>query len=430
MEKSTLRQLSVLMATVFVDMVGFLIVHPLLPFYAESLGATATMVGLLVAIFAAAQLLSSPFWGRLSDRYGRRPLLIAGLLISAVSFALFGFATSIWMLFAFRFVQGVSGGTVGVVQAYVSDSVPPEERAKALGWITAATSAGVMIGPLIGSYATRLGTSGPGFVAAALCIANAISAYLWLPEPRRRESSAPKSTAPRRSLRKSIGEVLANPTSPVASLIWVYAVGMMAFMAMNGILALYLAKKFGVTKESIGWFYTYVGSISLVMRALLLGPMVRRFGEVGVMKLGAVALAVGLAAIPFAPSIPVLAVAVLFVPVGTALLFPATTALVSRTAPEGETGQVMGVQQAFGGVARMLGPIWAGKAFDVLGPQAPFWMAAALMLGVSGLTRRVEEPQKSPPKPLPDELAVLQAAQAVDPRNPTAIPPLPSITPR
>jgi multidrug resistance protein len=426
MEKSTLRQLSVLMATVFVDMVGFLIVHPLLPFYAESLGATATMIGLLVSIFAAAQLLSSPFWGRLSDRYGRRPLLIAGLLISAVSFGWFGFATSIWMLFAFRFIQGVGGGTVGVVQAYVSDAVPPEERAKALGWITAATSAGVMIGPLIGSYATRLGASGPGFVAAGLCIANAISAYLWLPEPRRRDA-APKSAAPRRSLRKSIGEVLREPTSPVASLIWVYAVGMMAFMAMNGILALYLAKKFGVTKESIGWFYTYVGSISLVMRALLLGPMVRRFGEVGVMKLGAAALAIGLAAIPFAPSIPVLAVAVLFVPVGTALLFPATTALVSRTAPEGETGQVMGVQQAFGGVARMLGPIWAGKAFDVLGPQAPFWMAAALMLGVGGLTHRVDEPQKSPPKPLADEPALPMPTETLDP---AAIQPIPSVGPR
>ena len=422
MEKSTLRQLSVLMATVFVDMVGFLIVHPLLPFYAESLGATATMIGLLVAIFAAAQLLSSPIWGRLSDRYGRRPMLIAGLLISAVSFGLFGFATSIWMLFVFRFVQGVGGGTVGVVQAYVSDAVPPDDRAKALGWITAATSAGVMIGPLIGSYASRLGASGPGFVAAALCVVNAISAYLWLPEPRRRLVS--KDAAPRRSLRKSIVDVLREPASPVASLIWVYAVGMMAFMAMNGILALFLGKKFGVTKESIGWFYTYVGGISLVMRAVLLGPMVRRFGEVGVMNLGAGALAIGLAAIPFAPNIPVLAVAVLFVPIGTALLFPATTALVSRAAPEGETGQVMGVQQAFGGVARMLGPIWAGTAFDLLGPRSPFWMSAALMLGVGVLTRRVAEPQKSPPHPLAPEPP---SSMPVDPLDPAAIQPVANV---
>lgn len=423
MEKSTLRQLSVLMATVFVDMVGFLIVHPLLPFYAESLGASATMIGLLVAIFAAAQLLSSPVWGRLSDRYGRRPMLIAGLLISAVSFGLFGFASSIWMLFVFRFVQGVGGGTVGVVQAYVSDAVPPDDRAKALGWITAATSAGVMIGPLIGSYATRLGASGPGFVAAGLCIANAVSAYLWLPEPGRR--SGAKSTAPPRSLRKSIADVLREPASPVAALIWVYAVGMMAFMAMNGILALFLGKKFGVTKESIGWFYTYVGGISLVMRAVLLGPMVRRFGEVGVMKLGAGALAIGLAAIPFSPNVPVLAVAVLFVPIGTALLFPATTALVSRAAPEGETGQVMGVQQAFGGVARMLGPIWAGSVFDLLGPRSPFWISAALMLGVGGLTRRIAEPQKV--KPLAEEPP---GALAAEPIEPGAMPPVPTATPQ
>ena len=411
MQSSTLKQLSVLMATVFVDMVGFLVVHPLLPFYARKLGASASVIGLLVAAFAAAQLLSSPFWGRLSDRYGRRPMLIAGLLISAVSFALFGLASSIWLLFLFRFVQGTGGGTVGVVQAYVSDAVEPGDRAKALGWITAATSAGVMIGPLIGSYATALGPWGPGFVACGLCVANAISAYFWLPEPKRRERAtlADGSTAPRRSLRKALAEVVREPTSPVASLIWVYAVGMMAFMAMNAILALFLAQQFGVTEKTIGWFYTYVGGISLVMRAILLGPMVRRFGEVGVMKLGAFALVVGLVAIPLSLSIPVLAVAVLFVPVGTALLFPATTALVSRYAPQGETGQVMGVQQAFGGVSRLLGPIWAGWAFDGLGFRSPFWIAAGLMLGVNVLTRRIAEP------PVDAKPSVLPETPAVEP---------------
>jgi MFS family permease len=161
-------------------------------------------------------------------------------------------------------------------------------------------------------------------------------------------------------------------------------------MAMNGILALYLDRAFGITEKTIGWFYTYVGGVSLVMRALLLGRAVRRFGEVGVTRLGALSLAAGLATIPLAPSLPLLAVAALFVPVGTALLFPAITALISHRSPRSETGQTLGVQQGFGGVSRMLGPLWAGAVFEI-GIRYPFWLAAALMLGVSVLTRRLRE---------------------------------------
>jgi multidrug resistance protein len=421
-----MRQLWVLMATVFVDMIGAMMVLPLLPFYVIRFGARPSLVGPLIGAFFVAQLATSPLWGRLSDRYGRRPLILVGLLLSAVSYVLFGLASSIWMLLLSRLVQGVGSGTVGVVQAYVSDSIAPHERAKALGWVTAAISAGVVIGPLIGSSATYLGSSAPGYLAAGLCVVNVLFAARWLPESRRGDSAAADRSKqrPRRSLRKAIAEVLREPTSPVASLIWLYAVGMMAFMAMNGVLALYLGRVYGVTEKTIGYFYTYVGAISLIMRALLLGPAVRRFGEVGAMRLGTLALALGMAAIPLPAWLPIspaarvacLALVVLAVPVGTALLFPSTTALVSRRASRDETGQVMGVQQAFGGVARLLGPLWSTAAFG-WSVNLPFWLAAGFMLGGGVLASTI--------KPEADH----QADTAAEPAPALARGPLESLTP-
>jgi MFS family permease len=397
MQSASLKTLGVLMATVFVDMIGFLIVQPTLPFFAKHLGARPVVITMIISSFFFAQLITAPLWGRFSDRYGRRPALLVGLISSAIAFALFGLANTIWLLFLFRLVQGAGGGTTGVVQAYVSDAVVPEERAKALGWITASTSAGVMIGPLLGSLAaTWFGQHGPGFVAAGLCALNAVSAWLWLPESKRQEEAG--TSQPRTPLKQAILRVLAEPGSPVSSLIWIYTIGMMAFMGMNGVLALYLGAAYGVTERTIGWLYSYIGGVGLVMRAVLLGPAVRRFGEIGVTRLGALSLILGLTLLPVPAMLdltrPVqlvlLALAALFMPIGTALLFPATTALVSRRANRSETGQTMGVQQSFGSVARLIGPVCAGAIFEA-DIRYPFWAAAALMLGTSFLTSRLRE---------------------------------------
>jgi MFS family permease len=397
MQSASLKTLGVLMATVFVDMIGFLIVQPTLPFYAKHLGARPVVVTMILSSFFLAQLLTAPLWGRFSDRYGRRPALLVGLISSAIAFALFGLANTIFLLFAFRLVQGAGGGTTGVVQAYVSDAVVPEERAKALGWITASTSAGVMIGPLLGSLAaTWFGQSGPGFLAAGLCALNAVFAWIWLPESKRPDE--PGTTVRRTPLLQSIFKVLKDPGSPVSALIWIYTIGMLAFMGMNGILALYLGAAFGVTERTIGWLYSYIGGIGLVMRAVLLGPAVRRFGEVGVTRLGSLSLVLGLAMLPVPAMLDLprtvqlglLAIAALFVPVGTALLFPATTALVSRRTLRSETGQTMGVQQSFGSVARLIGPVCAGAIFET-DIRYPFWAAAAIMLGTSFLTSKLRE---------------------------------------
>src|SRR5258708_2616245 len=247
---ASMRRLWVLMATVFVDMIGAMIVLPLLPFYVLRMGAKPSIVGPLVSIFFIAQIVFSPLWGRLSDRYGRRPMILAGLLLSAAAYSLFGLAHTLLLLFLSRLVQGAGSGTVGVVQAYVGDSIPPEERAKALGWVTAATSAGVVIGPTIGSLAAILGRSGPGYVAAGLCLLNFMFAARWLPESKRRGGEGDAAAAPARlpvSVWRRLWEVVRQPISPIGSLIWVYAVGMMAFMAMNAVLRLYLGRVYGVT---------------------------------------------------------------------------------------------------------------------------------------------------------------------------------------
>jgi len=401
MQSSTLRQLSVLMATVFVDMVGFTMVLPLLPFYATRCGASASVVGLLVAIYAFAQFVTAPLWGRASDRWGRRPMILFGLMAAAAAYVLFGLAEALWILFASRLVQGMGAGINGVVQAYVADAVEPAERAKALGWLTAATSAGVAIGPVMGSAAANISREAPGFFAAALCILNVLSAWRWLPEARREtippaEAGAP--AAPRTSLGRSFWDVVRHPRSALSSLIWIYTFGMMAFLAMNTVLALHLKESFGFTEQTIGYFFAPIGVVSLVMRAVVLGPAVRRFGEVGVTRLGALSLVVGLACIPLATHLAGLALAVVFVPIGTALLFPATTALVSQRSRRGETGQVLGVQQSFGSVARMVGPLWSGVLFQ-RNDAWPFWLASLLMLGVSLLTwrqGRAKQPEAAP----------------------------------
>src|SRR3954465_1049784 len=186
-------KLFVLIVTNFVDMVGLLMIIPLLPFYARDLGGGALVVSILMRSFTAAQLLSAPLWGRFSDKYGRRPALLVGLTASAIAYIVFAFAGSIWLLLLSRVVQGAGGGTVGVIQAYVADSIEQKNRAKALGWLSAATNVGVAIGPVIGSVALlKFGTHGPGLTAASLCIVNILFAWTYLKESRVVEEATEK----------------------------------------------------------------------------------------------------------------------------------------------------------------------------------------------------------------------------------------------
>jgi MFS family permease len=380
------------MATSFVDMLGFAMIFPLLPFYALRLEAAEWVIGWMIASFSIVQLASAPVWGRMSDNLGRRAAILFGLAMSAVAFLVFGFATSVWMLFLSRMIQGFGGGTTGVLQAYVADVTEPKDRAKALGWLSAATGAGVMIGPAIGSLAFKFGHQAPGVAAAGLCLVNIWFAWRWLPEshPGHDEADADAAGAvERRSIKGMVAHVLRAPGEPVSRLIWIYAAGMLGFMSMTAVLALYLAADFGVTEESIFIFFVYVGAVGVIMRAVILGKLVDWLGEVKLMRLGAVTLAIGLVAIPLPKSVLTLGLILGLVPIGTACLFPAVSALISHCAEKRELGQTMGVQQAFGGVARVLAPIWATAAYQGLGRPVPFYIAGGIVAMVVLLTARV-----------------------------------------
>ncbi len=385
------KSLSVLMATAFVDMLGFAMIFPLLPFYALRLGGQAWVVGPLVASFSIAQLASSPLWGRVSDRYGRRPTLLIGLSAAGIAYVIFGFANSIWLLFASRLVQGAGGGTTGVVQAYVSDATDPAQRVKGLGWLSASTNLGVMIGPAIGSLASHLGPAAPGLIAAGLCALNVAFAWKFLPE-----SKPSHGHGPRRSVRAAVLEVVRHPAAPQPRLIWIYAVGMLAQGSFTAVLALYLQYRFGVSVKTIGYFFVYIGFLSVVLRAAILGPLVDRFGETRLLRTGAVSLVLAMLLFPVPRSVALLALVLLLFPIGTALLFPAVTALVSHESDPKELGQTMGVQQSFGGVARVVGPMWATPVFQLVGPGYPFVFAAGVLAVAGAMAFKVPmRPQRA-----------------------------------
>ncbi|HMI54708.1 MAG TPA: MFS transporter, partial [Gemmatimonadaceae bacterium] len=306
-------KLFVLIITNFVDMVGLLMIIPLMPFYAREMGGGALIVAILMGAFTAAQLLSAPMWGRFSDRYGRRPALLVGLSAAGIAYVVFAFATSIWLLLLSRIVQGAGGGTVGVIQAYVADSVEPENRAKALGWLSAATNVGVAIGPALGSAALALGSRGPGMAAASLCLINIFFAWKFLRESRDMTEARDKKPRPSRTV---IAHVVTHPNEPAHRLIWIYAIAMGAFSGLMAILALFLADRFGVAKHQIWIFYTYVGVISVVARAGILGRMVDRYGEAKLSRVGLALLATGLATLPLARGYFFLAISVALIPLG------------------------------------------------------------------------------------------------------------------
>jgi len=414
-------KLLTLMLTAFMDMVGLLMIIPLLPFYVKALGGEGIsflgihigigiITGFIIAAFTVAQLLSAPLWGRFSDRVGRRPTLLIALTASGIAYLIFGFADSLLLLFISRIVQGAGGGTVGVIQAYVADSTAPQDRARALGWLSATTNLGVALGPVLGSFAITLGKrdlmpgpetlqmghAAPGIMAAALCLINIAFAARYITESRDLAEHALVEGEVRRTSREAIWRVITHSREPASRLIWIYAISIGAFQGSFSVLALFLNARFQVTEQTIGYFFMYIGSISVFTRVLLLGRMVDWLGEVKLSRLGLLLLGAGVLGMPLSRNLWMLAIAVALIPLGTAFTFPCVTAMLSRVISPRERGLYMGMQQTYGGVARVIAPLFFGWSFDTLGVSSPYFFASAFIVATILLSPQFAEIVQKP----------------------------------
>ena len=383
-------RLALLCGAVMIDMIGFGIVLPLLPFYAESFHATPFDVTLLIASFSAMQLAAAPLWGRLSDARGRKPILLMELLISAVAYALFALATSLTMLLAARLLAGAAGGTVSVAQAYVADTTSAKERARGLGYIGAAAGLGVMIGPAIGGVFSRWGMGAPGWVAAALCLVDAVAILFLLPESRP-VRAADVAAKPRHTL-TTVAWARTLVTPPLSLLLGVYFLSISSFAAMTSTLALYVERAFGMDAQDMGWVLTASGAVTVVVRGILLGPMVARFGEATTARTGAASLALALLLVPLIPGKWWLAAVVVFYAGGAGTLFPSLASLVSRATHADVQGAILGGSQMIGGLGRVVGPLWAGLAFERIGIGSPFLIGATVLTCAALLALRIPSP--------------------------------------
>ena len=397
--------LAVLAMAVLVDMLGFGIVIPVLPFYALELGATPLEVTVLIASFSATQMAATPIWGRVSDRRGRRPLIIAGLFASAVSYLIFGLAHSVAVLLLSRMAAGAAGGTISVAHAYVADTTKAKERAHGMGVIGAAAGLGVMLGPAIGGLsAARFGYAAPGFVAAALCALNGLAAIWLLPESRTARERV--ASARRGQAATWRGWLQAMTSQPLALLLGIYFLGITSFTALTGLLALYFEHRFAIGAEQMGILFAISGGCTVVVRGALLGRLVKRFGEIATVRVGAISLALAFVLIPLMQDFRLALAAVPLYAFGAGTLFPSLATLTSLATDADSQGSILGGSQVVGGLGRVVGPLWAGLLFQEVAPSTPFHVALGLtviaVLLTQRIPRRLQSAHDAAPESVPD----------------------------
>ncbi|CAN5634606.1 tetracycline resistance MFS efflux pump [soil metagenome] len=386
--------IAILFMAVLVDMLGFGIVIPVLPFYALEMGATALEVTLLIASFSAMQMAATPIWGRVSDRRGRRPLLIAGLFASAVSYLIFGLANSMMLLLVSRLAAGAAGGTISVAHAYIADTTKAEQRAHGMGMIGAAAGLGVMLGPAIGGFFSQFSLAAPGYVAAALCAANGIAAIFLLPESRPKEARTAVRTGQAATLRGWAGAMMSFPLS---LLLTVYFLGITSFTAMTALLALYFEQVFSIGAAEMGIMFAIAGGVTVVVRGVVLGQLVKRVGEIMTVRIGACALGLSFLLLPYMPSFVMALGIVPLYAFGAGTLFPALATLTSFASDAESQGSILGGSQLVGGLGRVAGPVWAGLLFQEVAIRTPFHVAAALTALAIVLAVRIPDALQSRP---------------------------------
>ncbi|MBM4343996.1 MAG: MFS transporter [Deltaproteobacteria bacterium] len=390
---------------VFLDLVGFGLIIPVQAFYAQSFGARPAVITLLGASYSLMQFLFMPFWGRLSDRIGRRPVVLSSVALSTLGFLLFALGTELWVLFAARMLAGFGNANIGAAQAVIADSTAPQDRAKGMGLIGMAFGLGFVIGPAVGGTLAQWGLAVPAFAAAGLCALNWVSAFLFLPETRQPQGNG----APPQNRQEVRAAVLAQPgVRPLLSLSLVMTTG---FALMEQIVALFI-EHFWVPEALVAATAAEghrraarlttvamltVGVTMAVVQGGFTGNLARRFGERNLVRTGGLVILVGLVTVPLVGeygSFGLFVVSCAWLAAGQGLVTPSMTGMLSRFVGPDQQGAALGLGQSMSSLARVIGPACAGSLLE-LHTRAPYWTGAGLVLvglwvmrGLPDLARR------------------------------------------
>ena len=375
------KKLISVILVVFIDLLGFSLILPLLPYYAATFGANGFVTGLLVASYAAMQFIGAPLLGRMSDRYGRRPILLLSIAGTSIGFLVLGFANALWMLFASRIIDGLTGGNLSVAQAYISDVTDAQDRAKGLGLVGAAFGLGFIIGPVSGGLLSQWGYGVPAFAAAALSLVNLLLVYFWLPE-----SLTPEKRAemPERRPAVNLNALLVALRRPFTGslLITRFFFGL-AFAILQTIFALYALSRFHLTAVQTGYILTYVGVLSVVTQGFLVGRITRRVREDILIGVCVVVMAFGLLGWALAPSVLFLLVIMAPTAVAGGLLNTILTSTLTKAVEPQEVGGIIGVSTSIESLTRVIAPILGGYLLVAYGACAPGLFGAILLGGLS-----------------------------------------------
>ena len=373
------RRLLILFVTIFIDLMGFGIFIPVVPIYARELNASDALVGDTGALFSLMMFIFTPVWGSLSDRFGRRPIILWALGISAVSYLLFAQANTLFLLIAARMLTGIGSGNITAAQAYITDITPPEGRAKAMGMIGAAFGLGFIFGPPMGSFIyMHFGVEWVGYIAAIICVLNMVAVWFFLPE------SLQQKVMDRAIRIKPItGAIKALKEERFRDLYIISFIFITAFSMMQMTIALFWTDDYGLNKEQIGWMFAAVGLASAIVQGGMIGWLQRTFGERQLMVYGCISLSAGLSLIAFIPDayfLPLSIVSIILLAFGNGCLNPTILSQLSKNAQQREQGEVLGLNQSFGSLARIAGPALGGRLYEVH-HALPYVTSGVIMLG-------------------------------------------------
>jgi multidrug resistance protein len=376
---SNRRPLTLIFLTLFLDLLGVGILIPITPYLVRHFRSDALTIGLLVLVFSAAQFIMTPVLGALSDRYGRRPILLASLFGTAIGHFMFGLAPSLGFMFAARILDGITGGNISAAQAYIADITPPEDRAKSFGLIGAAFGLGFMMGPAIGGLLSTISLQAPAFAAGGLALVTTVLSYFFLPEslPPERRVRTPMSWTVLNPFR-AIGTALARVNMRLL-LLASFALNF-AYSGLQSHFAIYTLTRFGLNERENSWLLTYLGVMITIIQGGLIRKLMPLFGEGRLLHGGLIFGGLGFLALIFAPTSGYVYGALTLLSMGSGLAAPALQGLVSQRASGSEQGVVMGVMQSLGSLSRILGPLWAGLTFDAFAPSAPYWTGCFMMV--------------------------------------------------